>query len=53
MKPKRRNGRDDAEAALRMQLGFAEAMLASFAKGTEAWRLMWGRWVDQQSKPWR
>jgi hypothetical protein len=42
MKPKRRNGRDDAEAALRMQLEFAEAMLGGFAKGTEAWKPMWG-----------
>lgn len=42
MEPKRRNGRDDAEAALRIQLEFAEAMLDSFAKGTKAWELMWG-----------
>lgn len=42
MEPKRRNGRDDAETALRVQLDFAKAILNSYAKGTKAWELMWG-----------
>jgi hypothetical protein len=38
----RRNGSDDAEAILRTQLDFAQVMLANFAKGVEAYRMMWG-----------
>ena len=38
----RRNGSDDAEAILRTQLDFAQAMVANFAKGAEAYQMMWG-----------
>ena len=38
----RRNGSDDAEAILRTQLDFAQAMVGSFAKSAEAYQLMWG-----------
>ena len=38
----RRNGSDDAEAILRTQLDFAQAMVGNIAKSTEAYQLMWG-----------
>lgn len=37
-----RNGSDDAEAILRTQLDFAQAMVGNIAKSTEAYQLMWG-----------
>jgi hypothetical protein len=42
MEMPRRNGSDDAEAILRTQLDFAQAMVDNFAKGAEAYQLMWG-----------
>lgn len=38
----RRNGSDDAEAILRTQLGFAQAVVDNFVNNTEAYQLMWG-----------
>ena len=38
----RRNGSDDAEAILRTQLDFAQAMVGNIAKSTEAYQRMWG-----------
>lgn len=38
----RRNGSDDAEAILRTQLDFAQAMVDNFAKSAEPYQLMWG-----------
>ena len=45
----RRNGSDDAEAILRTQLDFAQAMVGNIAKSTEAYQLMWGRLVARRS----
>jgi hypothetical protein len=42
MQTPRRNGSDDAEAILRTQLGFAQAVVDNFAKSAEAYQLMWG-----------
>ena len=42
METPRRNGSDDAEAILRTQLDFAQAMVGNFAKSAEAHQLMWG-----------
>jgi hypothetical protein len=42
METPRMNGSDDAEAILRTQLDFAQAMLGNFAKSVEAYQLMWG-----------
>ncbi len=38
----RRNGSDDAEAILRTQLDFVQAMVANFVKSAEAYQMMWG-----------
>jgi hypothetical protein len=38
----RRSGSEDAKAILRTQLGFARATVDNFAKGAEAFQLMWG-----------
>ena len=37
-----RNGSDDAEAILRTQLDFAQAMVGNLAKSAELYQLMWG-----------
>ena len=42
METPRRNGSDAAEAILRTQLDFAQAMVGNFAKSAEAHQLMWG-----------
>ena len=42
METMRRSGRDDAEALLRAQLDFAEAMVGNFEKDAKAYELMWG-----------
>jgi hypothetical protein len=42
METPRRNGSDDAEAILRTQLDFAQAMVDNFAKSADAYQLMWG-----------
>jgi hypothetical protein len=42
METPRSNGSDDAEAILRTQLDFAQAMVANFSKSAEAYQLMWG-----------
>jgi hypothetical protein len=42
METPRRNGSDDAEAILRTQLDFAQAVVDNFAKSAESYQLMWG-----------
>ncbi len=42
MQTTRRNGRDDAEAVLRAQLGLARVAVDGFAQGATAYWLMWG-----------
>ncbi len=42
METPRRNGSDDAEAILRVQLDLARAMVDNFAKSARPYQLMWG-----------